>query len=72
MSDLQSAIAGLSTIDIEGDPIDALDACLVVFRALNSQKNTPQKEGSNAPAYEFMGFQPIDILLDLKDEDSYS
>lgn len=34
MSDLQSAIAGLNTVDIEGDPIDALDACLMVLELL--------------------------------------
>jgi hypothetical protein len=35
MSDLQSAIAGLNTVDIEGDPIDALDACLMVLELLD-------------------------------------
>ena len=34
MSDLPSAIAGLNTVDIEGDPIDALDACLMVLEAM--------------------------------------
>jgi protein-L-isoaspartate O-methyltransferase len=34
MSDLQSAIAGLNTVDIEGDPIDALDACLMVLESM--------------------------------------
>ena len=52
MSDLQSAIAGLNTVDIEGDPIDALDACLMVLELLQKPATMPDDQ-SIIPKYEF-------------------
>ena len=52
MSDLQSAIAGLNTVDIEGDPIDALDACLMVLELLEKPETVPDIQPVT-PKYEF-------------------
>jgi len=52
MSDLQSAIAGLNTVDIEGDPIDALDACLMVLELLEKPETVPDIQ-TVTPKYEF-------------------
>jgi len=52
MSDLQSAIAGLNTVDIEGDPIDALDACLMVLELLEKPETVPDTQPVT-PKYEF-------------------